>query len=198
MHPSVIALLLFSSLVTFTACSSGSSGGGGSDVAPTPTVSVPEGSGLQAIEMAGSWEVRLAEVVSSSVPEPVAPENGTVFVLDESRILSMDGLDIQPDPLVQLFGAPLEVYVNEVDGQTLMYRVVVDTRADGGTREETVVAGGSLDVDSIAVEAMTSSQSATDVQPSYTLCRYTLFRQSTRSATSLSSEAPSRDADSGR
>ncbi len=186
--------ILLATAVMFGACG----GGGGGEVAEIvsqPSASVPDGTGIVTIPMTGLWQIRNAVVIDSNSANPVAPSNGTTFWIEPGAILEIAGVSVSPDSLSSLLGAPLESYVNEVDGLTLMYQVVVDRRATGGTREETAIAGGAFDLDSISVEAFSSSQSPTDSQPVYTLSRYTLFRQSTTDPLELADELPPSQAD---
>jgi hypothetical protein len=187
--------ILLATIVMFGACSSGGGSSEVAEIAPQPSASVPDGTGIVTIQMTGLWQIRNAVVIDSNSANPVAPLNGTTFWIEPGAILEIDGMSVSPDSLSELFGADPDPYVNEVDGLTLMYQVVVDRRATGGTREECALAGGAFDVDSISVEAFSSSQSPTDSQPVYTLVRYTLFRQSTTDSVVLADELPPSQAD---
>ena len=188
--------ILLATIVMFGACGGGGGGGGEvAEIVPQPSASVPDGTGIVMIPMTGLWEIRNVVVIDSNSANPVAPLNGTTFWIEPGSILEIAGMSQSRDSLSSLFGAPLESYVNEVDGLTLMFQVVVDRRATGGTREEHAIAGGAFDLDSISVEAFLSSQSPTDSQPVYTLARYTLFRQSTTDLLELGDELPPSQAD---
>lgn len=181
--------VLFTTIVMLCACSGG---GGGGAAAPEagPPASVPDGTGITPIQMTGTWEIQNATVIDSSSTDPAPPLNGTTFRIDGETIVEIGGLSVAPEFLSILLGAPLESYVNEVNGLTLMYQVVVDRREAGGTREEIAVAGGAFDPDSISVEAYSISQSPNDAQPVYTLSRYSLIRQSTTAPVQLGEELP--------
>lgn len=183
--------LMFSTMLLAGACSGGGGGGGGTPEMPsTPSARVPEGTGIVPIQMTGLWEISDAVVIETNSPNPVPPLNGTVFQIGPDGIETIAGLSVEPDFLEVLLGAPLESYVNELDGRTLMYAVVVDRRATGGTREAVAVAGGAFDPDAISVEALSSSQSPTDSEPVYTLSRYSLVRLSSAAGLGLADELP--------
>lgn len=151
-------------------------GGGSSSAGPQSPASVPDGSGSLAIDMSGVWAIADAQILASNAANPLPPINGTPFVHDVDRIVSIGGISVSPESLTVLLDAPLLTYVNRLDGQTLHYSVLVDRRANGGTREEIVVAGGSLDPDTIAVEAYASAQRIADPEPVFVLSRYLLER----------------------
>ncbi|HEB53413.1 MAG TPA: hypothetical protein ENI87_09185 [bacterium] len=161
------------------AACNGSGGGGGETQSPTgpqfPAV-VPNGAGNLSITMAGTWTIQDAAVIETNAATPAPPLNGTPFVLDAQRILTIGGLSVAPDDLALFLGAQLVSYVNMTDGRTLFYGVTVDRRPAGGTREEIALAGGAIDADTIAVEAFSSTQSPSQVEPEFVRSRYTLVR----------------------
>jgi len=191
-------ILYMCSLVLLAACGGGGGGGGGADggggggggeVIDPPTAKVPEGTGVIAIDMVGSWEIRDPAVVSSNGPNPVPPTSGTVFRIDSAEIVEIGGLLVAPDVLEVLLG-PLESYANQVTPSTILYRVVVDRRDVGGVRDEISLAGGAVGPDSISVEALTSTQAVTDAEPIYTLSRYTLQRRNRAAPVQLARKQP--------
>ena len=99
-------------------------------------------------------------------------------MLEPTRIQSIGGLSVAPSFLELILGSPLNFYVNLLDGRTLLYGVIVDNRANGGTREQVGLAGGTIDDNTISVEAYTSTQTATATDPVFTLTRYLLVRTS--------------------
>ena len=161
-----------------TACSRGI--GGTPDVTVTPDipVTVPPGTGILAIDMAGMWVIEDAVVIETNAPVPNPPFNGTMFELETTRIASIGGLSVAPGDLIAVIGSPLVSYVNLVEASTVYYGLVVDQRATGGLRIETALAGGAVDANTISVEAYNSTQSATDLVPRYTRSRYVLVRTS--------------------
>tara|TARA_R110002096_G_scaffold14256_5_gene49711 strand:- start:4529 stop:5146 length:618 start_codon:yes stop_codon:yes gene_type:complete len=166
------SIILTVSLTAIAACS----GGSGGPSVPQIAANVPDGAGSVTIAMTGSWEIRNAVVIDSNSANPVPPLNGTTFTIQPDKVVSIGGLPVDPDGLALLLGAPLDSYVNEVSDRTLFYGLVVDRRAAGMTREEVAVAGGSLNADTIAVEAYSSSQSPAAADPVFTLSRYELVR----------------------
>ncbi len=169
-------LLRFSLLVPclfVTACSGGGGGGGG----PQLPAAVPNGSGNVTIQMAGTWQVGSVSVVDS-LGSVAPPADGTEFVLGPQGLVSIAGLSVAQADLEALLGAPLESYVNQLDGRTVLYGLVVDQRASGGTREQAALAGGALGDNSIAVEGYTSSQAANEPQARFVLWRGVLSRTS--------------------
>lgn len=161
-----------------TACSGGF--GATPDVTVTPDipVTVPPGTGILAIDMAGMWIIEDAVVIETNAPVPNPPFNGTMFELEPTRIASIGGLSVAPGDLIAVIGSPLVSYVNLVEASTVYYGLVVDQRATGGLRIETALAGGAVDANTISVEAYNSTQSATDLIPRYTRSRYMLTRTS--------------------
>lgn len=166
-----VSLLLVSILA---ACSSGSGGGG--PTGPDIPASVPDGAGGVQIEMAGTWVIQNATVLETNSPIPDPPVDGTMFQLEPERIATIGGLSVDPDDLAAIIGAPLVSYVNQVDGARVFYGVVIDTRASGGTRVETALAGGAVDANTIAVEAFNSVQTPSNEEPLFTRSRYLLVR----------------------
>lgn len=179
------SVLLTCVCVLLPACGGGGGGDGGGAIQQFPTATVPDGSGTIAIQMAGIWEIRNPVIVETNSANPVLPLEGTQFRFDAAAIAEIGGLSVTPDALEVLLGAPLESYVNEITPSTVMYGVVVDQRATGGVRDEVALAGGANGPDSIAVEALTSIQQATEAEPTYTLSRYTLQRRTTTAPVQL-------------
>ena len=143
-------------LAVLGSCSSGGGGGGGSPASPDIPAALPEGSGAIAIEMAGTWAIQNATIIETNAAVPVPPVNGTQFVIEPTRVVSIGGLSVDPDDLATILGAPLASYVNQVDASRVFYGLVVDRRSTGGTRAETALAGGALDANTISVEAFTT------------------------------------------
>lgn len=158
------------------ACSGSSSGGAAPPVGPQIAAGVPAGSGLQSIQMTGTWEIRNSQIVDTNSPTPDPAINGTQFVIDSGRVQTIGLLPVNPDQLTLLLGSPPEYYVNQVDGKTIFYGVIVDRRAANDSRLEIAVAGGALDTDTIAVEAYSSAQGPNDLEPIYVVSRYQLAR----------------------
>src|SRR5690606_5859686 len=116
------------------------------------------GAGRIPIVMAGTWQIQGATIIDTNATNPAPPLNGTVFVMEPGRVVSIAGLSVDPVGLTQLLGVPLDTYVNQVDDRTVFYGLVVDRRASGLTREEVAVAGGAINADTISVEAYASTQ----------------------------------------
>ena len=161
-----------------TACSGGFGATPNTTVTPDIPVTVPPGTGILAIDMAGMWGIEDAVVIETNAPVPNPPFNGTMFELEPTRIASIGGLSVAPGDLIAVIGSPLVSYVNLVEASTVYYGLVVDQRATGGLRIETALAGGAVDANTISVEAYNSTQSATDLTPRYTRSRYVLVRTS--------------------
>jgi hypothetical protein len=174
LHTCRSSLFLAASLATLGACSGG--GGGGGATAPQIAASVPNGAGTVAIVMAGTWQIQNATVIDSNSTQPVPPLNGTTFVIEPGRVVSIGGLPVDAAGLQVLLGAPLDSYVNQVDDRTVFYGLIVDRRSAMQSREEVAVAGGALDADTISVEAYTSTQAPSAAEPIFTLSRYQLVR----------------------
>jgi len=128
--------------------------------------------------MAGTWSIQNATVLESNAAVPDTPVDGTLFQFEPTRIVTIGGLSVDPDDLAALIGAPLVSYVNQIDQTRVFYGLVVDRRSSGGTRLESALAGGSVDANTIAVEAFTSVQAPNDAEPTFTRSRYLLVRVS--------------------
>ncbi len=175
MKPLFNLLLLAVITPVFCACSnSGSGGNGNSD--PQIGANVPGGSGDIPITMSGIWQIQNAEVLETNSATPAPPLNGSVFIIDSDRLVSISGLLVDPASLADLLGSPLGAYVNLVTDSTMFYGVIVDRRSEGESREEVALAGGSLDADTILVEAYISYQAPGDSEATYTLSQYQLGR----------------------
>lgn len=159
----------------FGACSNSGSGSN-SNSDPQIGATVPNGSGDIPITMPGNWQIQNAEVIETNSATPAPPINGSVFVVDIDRLVSISGLLVDPESLSNLLGSPLDSYVNLVTDSTIFYGVIVDRRSQGESREEVALAGGSLDADTIMVEAYISSQEPGDSEATYTLSQYQLGR----------------------
>ena len=151
-------------------------GGGGGPAAPDIPASVPPGAGVLQIDMAGSWVIQNAEVLDTNTTSPTPPPNGTLFQLESTRVASIGGLSVEQSALEQFVNAPLESYVNQLDGTNVYFAVVFDQRASGGERIETALAGGAVDANTILVEAFNSAQGASDPVPQFIRSRYNLVR----------------------
>ena len=97
-------------------------------------------------------------------------------MISSGRVQTIGLLPVNPDQLTLLLGSPPEYYVNQVDGKTIFYGVIVDRRAANDTRLEIAVAGGALDADTISVEAYSSAQGPNDPEATYVVSRYQLAR----------------------
>jgi len=126
--------------------------------------------------MAGTWQISNAAIVDTNSTSPAPPINGTTFVIELARVVSIAGLSVDPVGLTQLLGVPLDSYVNQVDDRTVFYGLVVDRRDSGLSREEVAVAGGAINADTISVEAYSSTQAPGVAEPIFTLSRYDLVR----------------------
>lgn len=167
-------LVLALSLVILPGCGGG--GGGGGPTAPDIPAAVPPGAGILQIDMAGTWAVQNAQIVETNTANPTPPPTGTLFQLEPTRIASIGGLSVQQPALEQFINAPLDSYVNQLDGTKMYYGVVADQRAAGGERIEIALAGGALDANTILVESFTSAQSTSAPAPQFTRSRYSLVR----------------------
>jgi len=163
----------------------------GAPADPGLPVSVPDGAGLLAIDMVGTWTIAATEILDTNSPNPEPPIDGTVFQFETDRIATIGGLSVDPFTLQGVLGAPLATYVNMVDGSVVLYHIVVDTRSSGGVRAETALAGGSIGNNVLLVEAYNSVQTSGQVDPLFTRSRYVLLR--TTSATPLIHEPEALD-----
>lgn len=166
--------LLLLSVILAALC--GCSRGGSSDSTPQIGANVPNGAGIVSIMTPGLWEIQNAEVIDTNSPRPAPPINGSVFEIDLGRIVSISGLPVDPASLSTLLAAPLEQYVNIVTDRTIFYGLIVDRRSEGESREEVALAGGSVDANTIMVEAFISFQAPGDPDATYTLSQYKLVR----------------------
>jgi hypothetical protein len=179
-------------LLALAAACSGSSRSAPPD--PQVGASVPTGAGGVAIAMVGTWEIRDAQIVETNNPTPTPPLNGTRVEIGPDAIVSIGGLSVTRANLELVLGATLETYVNQLNGKTLFYGLVVDQRATGGARQQVGVAGGAVSADAIAVEAFESVQGPGAASPIFTRSRYTLARVATTSPLWLEEPAVARDA----
>jgi hypothetical protein len=179
-------------LLALAAACSGSSRSAPPD--PQVGASVPTGAGGVVIAMVGTWEIRDAQIVETNNPSPVPPLTGTRVEIGADSITSIGGLGVSRANLEAVLGAALESYVNQQNGRTLFYGLVVDQRATGGLRQQVGVAGGAVDANTIAVEAFESVQPASQAQAVFTRSRYTLARVATTSPLWLEEPAVARDA----
>jgi hypothetical protein len=176
MNPSSrVVVLMACFLPALAACSGGGGGGGGAG--PQIPAGVPAGSGAVAIQMVGTWQlgnVSVVETNSMLVPTP----DGTPFVIGPTALLSIGGLSVAQADLEVLLGVALDAYVNQLDGRTLLYGVLVDQRASGGVRDQVAVAAGSIDDNTIAVEGFISTQGVNDAEAQFVRWRGLLGRVS--------------------
>ena len=126
--------------------------------------------------MAGSWVIQNAEVLEANTTNPTPPPDGTLFQLESTRVASIGGLNVEQSALEQFVNAPLESYINQLDGTNVYYAVISDQRASGGERIETALAGGAVDANTILVESFNSVQGASDLVPHFIRSRYSLVR----------------------
>jgi hypothetical protein len=124
----------------------------------------------------------------------VPPLTGTRVEIGADSITSIGGLGVSRANLEAVLGAALETYVNQQNGRTLFYGLVVDQRATSGLRQQVGVAGGAVDANTIAVEAFESVQLASQAQAVFTRSRYTLARVATTSPLWIEEPAVARDA----
>ena len=171
----------------------GDPGDPGAPADPGLPVSVPDGAGLLAIDMVGTWTIAATEILDTNSPVPEPPVDGTVFQFETGRIATIGGLSVDPFTLENVLGAPLATYVNMIDGSVVLYHIAVDTRSSGGVRAETALAGGSIGNNVLLVEAYNSVQASGQVEPLFTRSRYVLLR--TTSATPLIHEPEELDID---
>ena len=168
------ALLALSLLA---ACGGG--GGGGSTPQPSPVAAnVPVGSGQVAIQMIGTWQIFLASVIDTNDAGAQPPANGTTIVIGPDGVASIGGLTVKQADLELLLGLTLSLYVNKIDGKTVLYGLSFDRRVQGGNREVVGLAGGALDDNTISVEQFTSTQSPSAAEAVYVRSRYKLARVS--------------------
>lgn len=172
-----IASFLLPVLLPLLPCCGGGGGGSPAPVSPVPA-NVPDGSGQQTIQMQGTWQLGGVNVVDGNTAALIPPTDGTAFVIGPAGLVSLGGLSVARADLEALLGLPLDAYVNELNGRTLFYGIVVDARAAGATREQGAIAGGSLDANTIAVEGFLSSQAANSADVSFVRWRGTLARVS--------------------
>ncbi len=172
------AMPALAALATVAASCSGGGGhgGGGGAAADGIAAQVPAGTGLVAIEMAGTWEIRAAVVMDTNATDAQPPASGTQVSIGAAAVESIAALSVRRDDLEALLGAPLELYVNQLDGRTVFYAVTFDRRAHGGTREVVALAGGSVNADTIAVEQFTSTLPANGATAAFVRSRYNLVR----------------------
>jgi hypothetical protein len=129
--------------------------------------------------MVGTWEIRDAAIVETNSGSPSAPLNGTQIVIDPQGVVSVGGLSVARTDLETLLTFPLTLYVNQVNGRTVLYGIGYDRLAAGGVRERVGVAGGAIDDNTISIEAFNGIQSQPQDPEIYTRSRYTLVRVST-------------------
>ena len=152
------------------------SGGGGGSSSPEISASIPAGAGSAQIDMVGTWSIQDTLIIDSNAPSPNPPIDGTLLQLEPNRIVTIGGFSVDAALLESLVGLPLESYVNQVDASRVFFAVAVDLRPLGGSRQESALAGGAIDNNTILVEAFNSEQSSSDPAPLYTLSRYRLVR----------------------
>jgi hypothetical protein len=166
--------------------------------APDPGIAatVPAGTGVVSTDLTGTWEIRAGVVMETNLPNLAPPASGTIVVIAPGALASIGGLGVSRPELESVLGAPLDLYVNRVDGRTVIYGLTLDRRATGGTREEVALAGGTVNADTLAVEQYTSTLQPNAATAGYTLARYTLVRVATSlappsaAATAAPAEAP--------
>lgn|GEM_PF-3416647 len=152
------------------------SGGGGGPSSPEIPASIPAGAGSVLIDMAGTWSIQDTLIIDSNAPAPNPPIDGTLLQFEPGRIVTIGGFSVDAALLESLVGLPLESYVNQIDASRVFFAVAVDRRPLGGSRQESALAGGAIDNNTILVEAFNSAQSSSDPVPLYTLSRYRLVR----------------------
>lgn len=168
--------LLFTGLcpvsIALLAAACGGGGGGGTGI----EAKVPTGSGQRTIQMVGTWEIRQAAVIDTNDPAAAAPLNGTQVVIGVQGVVSIAGLSVARGDLETVLGFPLDAYLNQQDGRTVLYGIASDRRAQGGILQEIGVAAGSVDDDTIAVEQFASTQTVSQQSPVFVRSRYSLVR----------------------
>lgn len=169
-----VRLAALFSLSLLTACGGG--GGGGGTSTPSVPAAVPSGTGQITIQMIGTWEIRSSVVVDTNDPAAQPPLNGTLLVIGAQGVASIGGLSVAQPDLEAVLGFPLDSYVNQVNGKTVLYGLASDRRAQGGIRQQIGVAAGSVDDATISVEQYTSLQSAAQASAVFVRSRYTLAK----------------------
>lgn len=154
------------------AAACGGGGGGGTGI----EAKVPAGSGQRTIQMVGTWEIRQAVVIDTNDPAAAAPLNGTQVVIGVQGVVSIAGLSVSRSDLETVLGFPLDAYLNQQDGRTVLYGIASDRRAQSGILQEIGLAAGSVDDDTIAVEQFASTQTASQQSPVFVRSRYSLVR----------------------
>jgi len=154
-------------VISLAACSSG-----GSDQA-NYLPGVPDGSGQVMIAMAGDWMVTDVQIIETSDPN-VVPLTGGIITLSDTEVTMVDGDPASREAIEQDLGMSLNSYVNQVDGQTVRYGYRIEAN---GMYLELGAAGGAVDADHIAVEAVTSMLLEPGTAPITVRTRYTLVRQ---------------------
>lgn len=154
-------------------------GGGGGSGGPAVNAQVPAGSGQVAIQMAGTWEIRDSALVETNDPTPTLPLNGTRIVIGPQGIVSIGGFPTARADLETFLALPLDWYVNQVDSKTILYGLSYDRLSLAGAKEQVGLAGGSMNVDAMAVEQWNSRQNTSATTERFTRSRYTLARVAT-------------------
>ncbi len=156
------------------ACGGGGGGGGGDT--PSLVANVPTGSGQVPIQMLGTWEIRDPVVLETNDPAPSLPLAGARIVIGAQGVASIGGFSTVRADLEAFLTFPLDWYVNQIDGKTVLYGLSYDRLSRSGPKEQVGLAGGSLNVDTIAVEQWNSKQDSPTATPRQTRSRYLLAR----------------------
>ena len=132
----------------------------GTDISGTPRVVV---TAVLAIADSSLILVRGTTLVDTTSTNPTLPVDGTKIVIGTNAngsvgILSIGGFSVDRTLLEGLLGFAFDWYVNEADGKTLLYGLGYDRRAQGGTREQVGLAGGTIDDNSIVIESYSSTK----------------------------------------
>ncbi len=151
------------------ACSGGSSSNGTPAFLPT----VPNGTGQVQIAMAGDWQVTDVQIVETTDPN-VQPLTGSMLTLSDSEVVMVDGDPASRQAMETSLGVQLSSYVNQVNGQTILYGYRAEAQ---GVFLELGAAGGAVDDDHIAVEAVTNFRLTPGTPVVTVRTRYTLVRQ---------------------
>lgn len=151
-------------------------GGGGGGGGPSVNAQVPAGAGQITIPMPGTWEIRDVALVETNDPAPPLPVNGARVVIGSQGLLAIGPFSTVRSDLETFLTFPLDWYVNQIDGKTVLYGLSYDRLALGGAKEQVGLAGGSVNIDTIAVEQWNSRQENSAAPERFTRSRYTLAR----------------------
>jgi len=137
---------------------------------------VPQGSGQFPIAMSGTWMLANARLVDTNDPTASPPINGTEVVLASDGLLMVDGEYITRPVVEADLGFPVDWYINQADGKTLLWGFGYDHLSMGGERFQAGLAGGAVDPNLIEVETYASLKGSVSDPELYARARYQLRR----------------------